>query len=79
VTSPAVSWFGSTVALAGSITRILTDVERKRIQKYLKADGEKNLHVRQLVYQSRRHLARIRADLDLIEKLLSAYELNKTK
>lgn len=58
--------------------KILTPVEREKVKEYLKADGEKNLHVRQLVYQSRRHLPRIRADLDLIEKLLAAYEREKT-
>ena len=59
--------------------KILTPVEREKVKAYLKADGEKNLHVRQLVYQSHRHLPRIRADLELIEKLLAAYQRNKTK
>ena len=60
-------------------TRILTDVERKRIQKYLKADGEKDVNIRQLAMRCRRHMPQIRADQELLEKLLAAYERNKTK
>ena len=58
-------------------TRILTDVERKRIQKYLKADGEKDVNIRQLAMRSRRHMPQIRADLELLEKLLDVYEREK--
>ena len=59
-------------------TRILTDVERKRIQKYLKADGEKDVNIRQLAMRCRRHMPQIRADLELLEKLLATYERDKT-
>jgi hypothetical protein len=54
-------------------TRILTDLERKRIKSYLKADGEKDVNIRQLIMRSRRHIPTIRSDLDLLEKLLATY------
>ena len=54
-------------------TRILTQAERKAIEKYLRKDGEKEAAVREVVYRSRKHLPQIRADLDLLEKLLAAY------
>jgi len=59
-------------------TRILTDVERKRIQKYLKADGEKDVNIRQLAMRCRRHMPQIHADIELLEKLLEVYEGEKT-
>lgn len=57
-------------------TRILTNAERKHIAKYLARDGEKAIQVRKLVYGSRKHLSRIKADLALIEKLLETYSKN---
>lgn len=60
-------------------SRIITDVEKRRIQKYFKADGEKDVNIRQLVMRSRRHLPKIRADLELLEKLLETYGKHKTK
>jgi hypothetical protein len=58
-------------------TRILTDVERKHIAKYLKQDGEKQIYVRKIVYGARKNLPHIRADLDLLEKLLETYDKAK--
>ena len=60
-------------------TRILTDVERRHIAKYLKQDGEKEIYVRKLVYGARKNLPTIRTDLALLEKLLEVYEREKTK
>ncbi len=54
-------------------SRILTDIERKRIKSYLKADGEKDVNIRQLIMRSRRHLPTIQSDLELLEKLLKTY------
>ena len=58
-------------------TRILTDVERKHIAKYLRQDGEKEIYVRKIAYGARKHLPQIRSDLTLLEKLLEVYEREK--
>ncbi len=54
-------------------TRVLTDVERRRIKSYLKADGEKETPVRMIAYRAKRYMPIIRSDLDLLEKLLRTY------
>ena len=54
-------------------SRILTDAERNRIKSYLKADGEKEVLIRQLVSRAKRQVPTIRSDLDLLEKLLATY------
>jgi len=54
-------------------TRILTDVERKYVVKYLQRDGEKVVQVRKVVSGARRHLPKIKEDLELLERLLQAY------
>ena len=55
-------------------TRILTDVERKHVTKYLRADGEKEIRVRKVAYGARKHLPRIQKDLALLKQLLDTYE-----
>jgi hypothetical protein len=62
--------------------RILTAPERKRIGAFLengRGNGEKDTSVRQLAFLAKRHLQTIREDCELLEKLLAAYERNKTK
>jgi hypothetical protein len=54
-------------------TRILTDLERKRIKSYLKQDGEKDVNIRQLVMRYKRDLPTIQSDMDLLERLLATY------
>jgi hypothetical protein len=54
-------------------TRVLTERERKRIQAYLRTDGEKSTAIRQLVTRTKQHVPTIRSDLELLEKLLQAY------
>lgn len=54
-------------------TRILTDVERKRIRAYLKNDGRKEAPLRMMAYRAKRSLPTIRSDLELLEKLLATY------
>jgi hypothetical protein len=60
-------------------TRILTDVERKYVVKYLQRDGEKVIQVRKVVSGARMHLPKIREDLALLEKLLEAYARSKAE
>jgi hypothetical protein len=60
-------------------TRILTDLERKRVRAYLKQDGERGQAIRTIVSRGNRHLPEIESDLALVKELLTAYERNKTK
>ena len=53
--------------------RILTAEERTAIKRYLAKDGEKEQRVRTIVYESKKHLPTIEADLTLLRKLLAAY------
>ncbi len=60
-------------------TRILTSLERRRIAAYLKVDGEKDTAVRVLTTRARQNLPQIKADLDLLEKLVSTYDSHVRK
>jgi DNA primase catalytic subunit len=60
-------------------TRVLTDVERRHIAKYLKQNGKKQVYVRKIVYGARKHLPQIRADIELLENLLKTYEREKPR
>ena len=60
-------------------TRILTDLERRRIKAYLKQDGERDLAIRKIVNRGKTYLPQIEADLAFVKELLTAYERNKTK
>jgi len=60
-------------------TRLLTDLERKRLRAYLKANGERSSVVRALASRARRYLPQIEEDLQLLRSLLEAYEQQKTK
>jgi ribosomal protein S24E len=53
--------------------RIFTVEERTAIKRYLARDGEKEQRVRTIVYESKKHLPIIEADLALLRKLLAAY------
>ncbi|MGD0422987.1 MAG: hypothetical protein ABSA92_05965 [Candidatus Bathyarchaeia archaeon] len=54
-------------------TRILTDLERRRINTFLRQDGEKGAPIRKIANRARNHMPQIRADMELIEKLLETY------
>lgn len=60
-------------------TRILTEPERKAIGKYLKANGKKEVQVRKAVYRAKRYLPQIKEDLELLERLVTAYESHTKK
>ena len=55
-------------------TRVLTDLERRQIRAYLKADGAKQTNIRMIVMRYRRDKQRILDDLKLLDQLLAAYE-----
>ena len=54
-------------------TRILTDYERKHVVRYLQKGGRKVIQVRKVVSGARKHLPKIKEDLELLDKLLEAY------
>ena len=58
-------------------SRILTDLERKQARAYIKQDGERTLNVQVLVSRVRNYLPQIKADLELLEKLLETYDRTK--
>jgi hypothetical protein len=58
---------------------LLSEKERRQIHTYLKQNGDKTMNMRQLAFLANKYHTAIRADLDLIEKLLAAYERHKTK
>jgi hypothetical protein len=54
-------------------TRILTDVERRKIKVWLERDGEREVAVRKIAYLGKRDLPRIKSDLTLLERFLATY------
>jgi hypothetical protein len=55
-------------------THLLTDLEKKRIHAFIKADGKKGSAIRGLATRSRQYLPKIEEDLELIHKFLQHYE-----
>jgi len=60
-------------------TRILTDLERKRVRAYLEADGERESVIRALASRARRHAPQIKKDIELLERLMKTYEKAKKR
>jgi hypothetical protein len=60
-------------------TRVLTDLERRRINEFLKQDGTRDVVIRSLISRSRRHVGRIEADLLLLRQLGRRYEAAKRR
>jgi len=60
-------------------TRLLTDLERKRVRAYLKADGERSSIIRALASRARRYTPQIEEDLRLVKELLETYEYSKAR
>jgi hypothetical protein len=60
-------------------TRILTELERRRINRFLRQDGEKDVAIRKIVNRGRTNLPKIREDLELLEHLLEAYSEERVR
>ena len=60
-------------------TRILTTKERRRIQAYIDADGERTSAIRTIVTRANQVLPSIETDLQLLKELLEHYEAAKAK
>jgi hypothetical protein len=59
-------------------SRILTNEERRLIGRWLKADGEKEMHIRVVATRARKFMPQIEADLVLVRKLLERYDRAKS-
>ena len=57
--------------------RISSRLEERYINAFLKQDGEKNVNLRVLAFQVRKHMPEIRRELELLEKFASAYQKAK--
>jgi hypothetical protein len=60
-------------------TRILTDLERRRVKKYLSEDGKRDALIRKLAHRKKAYEPTIRADLALLDELARKYEKQKTR
>ena len=59
-------------------SRVLTNEERRLIGKWLKTDGEEEMHIRVIATRARRFVPQIEADLMLVRKLLERYDRVRT-
>jgi hypothetical protein len=59
-------------------SRILTDVERADLERFLRKK-ERPKYLRQLMYRSRTYLPRIRKDLELLEEAMDHYDKRDEK
>jgi len=57
----------------------LTDEERRLVEKWLRADGEKETHIRVVAARARKFMPQIELDLALLKQLLKTYDRNKIK
>jgi hypothetical protein len=60
-------------------TRVLTDLERRRIYEFLEEDGRRDVVIRSLVSRARKHVSTIEADLRLLRELARKYEKAKKR
>jgi len=58
---------------------VLSELERRRIRAFLKADGEKISAIRGLATRCRQSLPQIREDMRLVQEFLEHYEAAKSK
>ena len=54
--------------------RILTELERRMLKRYLKANGARESVIRALVSRARRYLPLLKSDLVLLEQLMQKYQ-----
>jgi len=60
-------------------TRVLTDLERRQTKDFLKHNGAKTPNVQVIVSRARKYLPKINADVQLLERLIQAYEASKKR
>jgi len=57
--------------------RVLSHVEERYINAFLRQDGEKNVNLRVLAFQVRKHLPEIKRELELLDKFIREYQKTK--
>jgi hypothetical protein len=60
-------------------TRVLTDLERRQARDFLKYNGAKTPNLQVLVSRARKYLPNIDADIQLLERLIQAYDASKKR
>jgi hypothetical protein len=60
-------------------TRVLTDLERRQAKDFLRHNGAKTPNVQVLVCRARKYLPNINTDVELLERLIQAYEASKKR
>jgi len=60
-------------------TRVLTDLERRQAKDFLKHNGAKTPSVQVIVSRARKYLPKINGDIQLLERLIQAYEASKKR
>jgi hypothetical protein len=60
-------------------TRVLTDLERRQAKDFLKHNGAKTPSVQVIVSRARKYLPYINADVELLERVIQAYEASKKR
>jgi hypothetical protein len=60
-------------------TRVLTDLERRQAKDFLKHNGAKTPNVQVIVSRARKYLPNVDADVELLERLIQAYDASKKR
>ena len=60
-------------------TRVLTDLERRQAKDFLKHNGAKTPNVQVIVSRARKFLPKINTDVQLLERLIQAYDASKKR
>jgi len=58
-------------------TRVLTDLERRQAKDFLRHSNARTPSVQVIVSRARKYLPNIKADIELLERLVQAYEASK--
>jgi hypothetical protein len=60
-------------------TRVLTDLERRQAKDFLKHNGTKTPNLQVLVSRARKYLPNIDADVEMLKRLIQAYDASKKR
>jgi len=58
-------------------TRVLTDLERRQVKDFLKRNGKRTPAIQVIVSRARKYLPSINTDVELLERLIQAYDASK--
>jgi len=60
-------------------TRVLTDLERRQVKDFLKHNGRRTPAIQVIVCRARKYLPSINTDVQLLERLIQAYDISKKR